>query len=152
MTTVAVLGTGIMGAPMARNMAQAGLTVRAWNRTRDKADPLTQHGITVHDTAAEAVAGASLIVTVLSAVDAVLDTMTDDVLAAVAVGARRGGVLAGVGGGAVWLQMGSVGVDGTRRLQLLAEKSGIDFVDAPVSGTRQPAEDGNLTVIASGRP
>ena len=57
---VAVLGAGgIMGFPMARNIARAGIEVRAWNRSRDKADPLADDGVTVVDTPAEAVRGAA---------------------------------------------------------------------------------------------
>ena len=63
MTTVAVLGTGIMGAPMARNLAKAGLTVRAWNRSREKAEPLAADGVSVHGTVAEAVEAADAVVT-----------------------------------------------------------------------------------------
>jgi 3-hydroxyisobutyrate dehydrogenase len=139
MTTVAVLGTGIMGFPMARNIARAGHTVRAWNRSRDKAAGLAQHGVSVFDTAAEAVQDADLVVTMLTDVDAVLATMTEDVLAA-------------VGQSSVWLQMSTVGVEGTRRLARLAQDHAIAFVDAPVSGTRKPAEDGQLAVLAAGDP
>ncbi|MCU1676077.1 MAG: mmsB [Frankiales bacterium] len=137
MTTVAVLGTGIMGAPMARNMAQSGLTVRAWNRSGGKAEPLAEFGITVHDTAAGAVLGADLVVTMLAQLEAVEATMTDDVLAALPAAA-------------VWLQMSTVGMAGTRALAALAARHDVAFVDAPVSGTRQPAEAGQLAVIAAG--
>lgn len=68
---MAVLGSGIMGAPMARNLAGAGWKVRAWNRTREKADPLAEHGVTVCDTPAEAVSGAGIALTMLSDGDAV---------------------------------------------------------------------------------
>ena len=58
--TVAFLGTGIMGAPMARNVAGAGLPVRAWNRTREKAEPLAEHGVEIADSAPAAVEGADV--------------------------------------------------------------------------------------------
>src|SRR5919198_5220596 len=73
--TVAVLGTGIMGAPMARRVAEAGMPVRAWNRTRDKARPLAEHGIELVDSPAAAVGGAHVVVTMLTdghAVEAVM--------------------------------------------------------------------------------
>ena len=73
---VAVLGTGIMGAPMARNVAAAGHEVSAWNRSREKAEPLAQDGITVAASVAEAVAGADVVVTMLAdaaAVEAVAE-------------------------------------------------------------------------------
>jgi 3-hydroxyisobutyrate dehydrogenase len=137
-TTVAVLGTGIMGAPMARNLARAGLDVRAWNRTRARAEPLTADGVAVHDEAAEAAAGAELVLTVVSDGDAVRTVMRDE------------GVFEAMGPGAVWIQSSTVGVDATTELAELARERGVAYVDAPVLGTRQPAEQGKLVVLASG--
>uniref|UniRef100_UPI00135A1B18 NAD(P)-binding domain-containing protein n=1 Tax=Streptomyces viridosporus TaxID=67581 RepID=UPI00135A1B18 len=73
--TVSVLGTGIMGAAMARNLARAGHTVRAWNRTRAKADPLAADGVHVAGTPAEAVESADAVLTVLYDGPATLETM-----------------------------------------------------------------------------
>src|SRR2546430_1084447 len=74
--TVAVLGAGgTMGQPMARNIAQAGIEVRAWNRTREKAEPLADDGIEVFDRASEAASGAGVILTIVSDADAVRDAM-----------------------------------------------------------------------------
>jgi 3-hydroxyisobutyrate dehydrogenase len=133
---VAVLGTGIMGAPMARNIAAAGHEVRAWNRTRERAEPLAQHGATVAGTPAEAVDGADVVVTMLSdgaAVEAVVaDLPFPD--------------------GSVWAQMSTVGVEAIERLSARAAEAGVPIVDAPVLGTRAPAEQGQLTVIAAGPP
>jgi 3-hydroxyisobutyrate dehydrogenase len=136
-TTVAVLGTGIMGGPMAANLVGAGLTVRAWNRTREKAQPLAERGVEVVDTPREAVAGADFVLTVL-ADGATVRQVMDEALSAVS---RKN---------AVWLQSSTVGVEWTGRLAALAEKAGIPFVDAPVLGTKQPAEQGKLVVLASG--
>jgi len=136
MTTVAVLGTGIMGLPMARNLRAAGLAVRAWNRTADKARPLADDGATVCDSPAEAVSGADFVVTMLAdgpAAHEVVSSVADSVPA-----------------GAVWIQMGTVGLEWTSRLGALAEEHGLSFVDAPVLGTRQPAEQGKLVVLGSG--
>jgi 3-hydroxyisobutyrate dehydrogenase len=133
--TVAVLGTGTMGAPMARNLLRAGHEVRVWNRTIEKAEPLARDGATVAEDPADAVRGADVVVTMLSDADAVLD---------VAGGA------ADAFGDAVWAQMSTIGLEGTERCALLAEAHGISLVDAPVLGTRGPAEQGNLIVLASG--
>jgi 3-hydroxyisobutyrate dehydrogenase len=135
-TRIAVLGTGIMGAPMARNLAGAGFDVHAWNRTRAKAEPLAGDGVTVHDEAAEAVAGADLVVTMLAAGDAVAAVMTDE-------GAREA-----MDAGALWLQMSTVGLEAAERLGEIAD--GVAYVDAPVIGTKAPAEAGELVVLASG--
>ncbi|WP_256256841.1 NAD(P)-dependent oxidoreductase [Nonomuraea pusilla] len=135
MTTVAVLGTGLMGAPMARNMLKAGMDVRVWNRTREKALPLREDGATVAGTAADAVRDADVIVTMLSDEDAVRAALT-----AAAPGLRPG---------QVWAQMSTVGVAGAQRLAALAAEHGLTYADAPVQGTRQPAEQGRLVVLAA---
>jgi len=132
---VAVLGTGIMGAPMARNLRAAGHEVSAWNRSREKAEPLAEHGVAVADSVAEAVAGADVVVTMLADAEAV------EAVAGEALGALDGAVLA---------QMSTIGLAATERLAERARAAGAAFVDAPVSGTRQPAEDGKLVVLASG--
>jgi 3-hydroxyisobutyrate dehydrogenase len=137
-TTVAFLGTGIMGAPMARNCAAAGLDVRAWNRTPDKARALADAGVTPVDSPADAVRGADTVVTMLTDGGAV---------EAVMIG---GGALAAMDDSALWLQMSTIGVAATDRLVGLAAERGIAYVDAPVVGTRQPAEAGELLVLASG--
>lgn len=135
--TVAFLGTGLMGLPMAANIADAGMDVRAWNRTADKARPLADHGATVARSAAEAAEGADLLVTMLADGPTVEDVVTPEVLGALA-------------GGAVWLQMSTVGVEYTERLADLAAGAGVPFADAPVLGTTGPARQGALVVLASG--
>jgi 3-hydroxyisobutyrate dehydrogenase len=134
--TVALLGTGTMGLPMARNLLRAGLSLRVWNRTLDKARPLAEDGATVAETPAAAVDGADVVVTMLDAIDAVRET-----IAAAAPGLDRG---------QVWVQASTVGVEGTHGLAELAEEFGLRFVDAPVLGTLKPAQDGTLVVLASG--
>jgi 3-hydroxyisobutyrate dehydrogenase len=134
--TIAVLGTGIMGAAMARNWLRAGEAVRVWNRSRDKAQPLAADGATVAGEPGEAVDGADAVVTMLFDADAVADVMS-----------RAAGQLAP---GTLWLQMSTVGVDGVARLADLAQTHQLTYVDAPVLGTREPAEQGALTVLASG--
>jgi 3-hydroxyisobutyrate dehydrogenase len=132
---VAFLGTGIMGAPMARNVRAAGHEVSAWNRSREKAEPLAQDGVTVAGSVAEAVAGADVVVTMLA------DAQAVEAVAEEALGAIDGAVL---------VQMSTIGLDATDRLAQRAEAAGVAFVDAPVSGTKQPAEQGKLVVLASG--
>jgi 3-hydroxyisobutyrate dehydrogenase len=135
MTTVALLGTGTMGFGMARNIATAGIDLRVWNRTRDKAEPLADLA-TVCDTPAEAVAGADVLLTILYDADSVLDVVE--------------GLRGTVDPGTVWLQQSTIGVDGTARAAKLADELGLVLVDAPVLGTKKPAEDGTLVVLASG--
>ncbi|WP_079249718.1 NAD(P)-dependent oxidoreductase [Streptomyces sp. IMTB 2501] len=135
-TTVAVLGTGIMGTGMAHSLRRAGLDVRAWNRTRVKAEPLAAHGVTVTDTAADAVRGAGVVITMLTDGPAVLDTI--------------GAAQAGLEDGQVWLQTSTVGLAAAPEITRFATGHGLDLVDAPVLGTRQPAEAGQLLVFAAG--
>lgn len=138
--TVAVLGAGgTMGLPMARNLARAGLAVRAWNRTAEKARPLADDGATLCDTPHEAATGADVVLTILTDADAVLEVADGD-----------GGALAAAGADAVWLQMSTIGVDGAARCLQVADRHGIALVDAPVLGTKAPAEAGELVVLASG--
>jgi 3-hydroxyisobutyrate dehydrogenase len=136
--TIAVLGTGIMGAPIARNLALAGFTVRAWNRSRDKAAALESDGVTVADTPAAAAKGADFVMTILLDGSAVEQTMLD------------GGGLASMASDAIWLQCSTVGIEAIERLAKRAEQANIAFVDAPLIGTKKPAEDGKLTVLAAG--
>jgi 3-hydroxyisobutyrate dehydrogenase len=138
MTTVAVLGTGIMGEPIARNLCN-GIDVRVWNRTRSKADPLADDGAAVCETPSEAVSGADVVLTMLLDTDTTAETM-----------GGAGGALEAMSGSAVWVQSGTVGVEGIGRLAALAESAGVGFVDAPVLGTRLPAEKGELVVLAAG--
>lgn len=133
----AVLGTGIMGAAMARNLLAAGMEVRVWNRSQDKAQPLAGDGAEVADTPEEAARGADFLITMLSDADAISGTVED-------------GALSSLADGGVWLQMSTVGLEGNERLSKLAESVGTPFVDAPVLGTKQPAEQGQLIVLASG--
>ncbi|MET9451245.1 NAD(P)-dependent oxidoreductase [Streptomyces cinerochromogenes] len=134
--TVSVLGTGIMGAAMARNLLRAGHTVRAWNRTRAKAEPLAADGAQVAGTPAEAVEGADVVLTMLHDGPVTLDVMRE------AAPALRSGT--------VWAQAGTAGVESLGDLAAFAREHGLVFFDAPVLGTREPAEAGRLLVIAAG--
>ena len=133
--TVALLGTGTMGVGMARNLAAAGLTLRVWNRTPEKAEPLAEVAV-VASSAAEAVEGADLVVTMLFDGDSVASTIES----------AKGSFAPD----AVWVQTSTVGVAAAERLADLAADLGLGYVDAPVLGTRKPAEDGALVVLASG--
>lgn len=132
-TTVAVLGTGIMGLPMAMNLHAAGLKVRAWNRTPEKARPLAGHGAEIADSPERAAEGADFVLTMLADGPAV-EGVADVVLSS----------------GAVWIQSSTIGAEWADRFADAAGKAGVAYVDAPVLGTKQPAEEGKLVVLASG--
>lgn len=133
--SVAVLGTGIMGAAMARNLCAAGLDVRVWNRTVAKAEPLAEAGARVAPSPSEAVQDADVVLTMLHDGPATAETMR-----AAAPGLRPG---------AVWMQSSTTGPGEVPPLAELAREHGLAFLDAPVLGTRQPAEAGRLLVLAS---
>jgi 3-hydroxyisobutyrate dehydrogenase len=136
MSEVAMLGTGTMGLPMARNLIAAGYSVHAWNRSPDRARPLERDGADVFDDPGAATRGCPHVVTMLADAEAVLETATQALTAA--------------DGDTTWIQMSTIGVKGTERCRDLARERGVTFVDAPVLGTRSPAEQGKLIVLASG--
>jgi 3-hydroxyisobutyrate dehydrogenase len=132
---VAVLGTGIMGAPMARNLLKAGFQVRVWNRTPEKARVLATEGADLAESPADAVREAAFVITMLIDAAAVLAVM--------------GQAADSVPDDAVWLQTGMVGKD-VEQVTGLAQDHGITFVNCPVIGTRETAKQGRLVVLASG--
>lgn len=134
--SIAFLGTGTMGAPMARNLLAAGFEVRVWNRTRAKAEPLAADGAVVATDPTEAAAGADVLVTML----------IDGAATAEAAGAAA----PGLADGATWVQMGTIGLDGLADAASVARDHDVGLVDAPVLGTRDPARRGTLTVLAAG--
>ena len=135
---IAFLGTGRMGSPMAANLARGGFGVRVWNRTISRAEALTTDGVVVASSPAQAVRGATIVITMLADGAATEQAATgpDGLLAA--------------GPGTIWVQMATVGAEWTARLASIADARGIVFVDAPVSGSEGPARDGELVILASG--
>ena len=128
-----------MGSAMARNLKKSGMEVRAWNRSRAKAEPLAADGIEVSESPAEAARGADFLVTMLADGGVVADVID-----------RDDGPLAALADGGVWIETSTIGAMDVERLAALAEKFDVVFVDAPVLGTKAPAENGQLIVLASG--
>jgi 3-hydroxyisobutyrate dehydrogenase len=137
-TTVAVLGAGIMGSAMTRNLVAAGLNTRVWDRSAAATAPLA--GAVVAPSAPEAVRDADVVITMLPTDDAVQSVIFD------------GGVADAFADGCVWAQMGTIGIESTLRIRdrLAAQRPSVIFVDAPVSGSKGPAEQGQLLILASG--
>jgi len=138
--TVALLGAGTMGSGMAERMLEVGFPVNVWDRTQRSVVALTEHGATVRAKPTEAVATAEIVVTMLANADAVADVML------------RGGTLDALRANATWAQMGTIGVEATERLaaEVARRRPDVMFVDAPVSGSREPARKGRLLILASG--
>ena len=134
----AVLGAGALGAAMAARLGETGHEVRLWNRTAERARVAAAHsrGVTAVDGVTEAVAGASVVITVLRDGGAVAEVMAD--------------AIAGVDEGAVWIQASTVGPRSARALADLARDRGVAFLDAPVSGSTTPAREGRLVWLVAG--
>ena len=139
---VAVLGTGIMGSAMARNLLLAGLRTTIWDRSSTATGPLSDAGALVAASPAEAVGDAQVVITMLPTADVVTSVIFD------------GGVAGRLPAGAVWAQMGTIGLAETAGIgsRLGGLRPDVMFVDAPVSGSKGPAEAGQLLILASGPP
>ncbi|HEX6714820.1 MAG TPA: NAD(P)-dependent oxidoreductase [Thermoleophilaceae bacterium] len=138
-TEIAVLGVGRMGSPIALNLLKAGFRVSVWNRTAARAQELAGAGARAASSPADAAASADVVLTMLADGDAVARAMDGP-----------DGANTALAPGAVWIQMATVGLDWTQRLADLARDHGLEFVDAPVSGSDGPARDAQLLVLASG--
>jgi 3-hydroxyisobutyrate dehydrogenase len=140
-TPVALLGTGIMGSAMARNLVAAGLNTAVWDRSVSATDPLAEAGARVAASPREAVRDARVVITMLPTADVVNSVIF-----------AEGGVAGAFAEGAVWAQMGTIGVTATTEIagRLSTLRPGVMFVDAPVSGSKGPAEAGQLLILASG--
>jgi 3-hydroxyisobutyrate dehydrogenase len=137
---VAVLGIGAMGHGMATSALRAGIPTIVWNRRPAATRDLARLGADVAATAADAARRAPIVVTMVTDTDAVMSI------------ARDQGMLAALAPGAIWVQMSTIGVAGIERVAAMvaAERPEVTLLDAPVSGSRDPAEQGQLTIFASG--
>jgi 3-hydroxyisobutyrate dehydrogenase len=137
---VAFLGLGRMGHAMATSALRAGLPTVVWNRELEATKDLADRGADVAQTAADAAARAGIVVTMVTNADAVMSIATDR------------GMLDALAPGAIWAQMSTIGVAGIERVGTLVEsrRHDVTVLDAPVSGSKEPAEQGKLTIFASG--
>jgi 3-hydroxyisobutyrate dehydrogenase len=139
-TATAFLGLGTMGRAMATSALRAGIPTIVWNREPDATRDLAELGADVAETAADAAGRAEIVVTMVTNADAVISI------------ARDQGMLAALAPGTIWIQMSTIGVEGIERVAALvdAERPDVILLDAPVSGSKVPAEQGQLTIFASG--
>jgi 3-hydroxyisobutyrate dehydrogenase len=137
---VAVLGIGAMGHGMATSALRAGIPTMVWNRERGATRDLADLGAEVAESAADAARRAAIVVTMVTDTDAVVSI------------ARDQGMLAALAPGSIWVQMSTIGVAGIERVAALVdgERPDVVLVDAPVSGSKDPAAQGQLTIFASG--
>jgi len=137
--TIAFLGMGIMGSRMAGRLVDAGFSVRAWNRTRPAGEGRRANGATLVDSPADAAAGADAAITMLGDPASVRD---------VALGA--GGVIDALAPGAVYVDMTTVDPATSRGLDCACRARGVAFVDAPVTGSKLAAANGELVLMVGG--
>jgi 3-hydroxyisobutyrate dehydrogenase len=137
---VAVIGAGIMGSAMVRNLVASGLSTTVWDRSPAATAALAEAGAVVAESARDAVKDAAVVITMLPTADVVESVIFD------------GGTAEAFASGAVWAQMGTIGVDATVRMRdrLAAIRPDVILVDAPVSGSKGPATDGQLLILAAG--
>ncbi|HEY3673797.1 MAG TPA: NAD(P)-dependent oxidoreductase, partial [Acidimicrobiia bacterium] len=138
--SVAVLGIGTMGHAMATSVLRAGIPTIVWNQYPEATRDLAALGADVAESAADAARRAGIVVTMVTDADAVISIADDQ------------GMLAALAPGAIWAQMSTIGVAGIDRVAALVDKDrpDITLLDAPVSGSKVPAEQGQLTIFASG--
>lgn len=136
---IAVLGIGMMGLPMARRLTAAGHHVHAWNRTRSKAQPLATEGATVHDTPAQAVADADIVISLLENGAVVGQVLFD-------MGTARS-----MRKQALFIDMASIQPSEARDHAARLTELGLTHIDAPVSGGTVGAEAGTLAIMVGGR-
>jgi 3-hydroxyisobutyrate dehydrogenase len=137
---VAFCGLGIMGRPMAANLARAGFDLSVWTRTAEKADRFaSEHGGRAGATPAEAAEGAGAVITMVPDSPEVESTL---------LGAD--GAADALGSGALAIDMSTIAPTAARAVGERLAEQGIDFLEAPVSGSRPKAEDGTLTIMAGG--
>jgi 3-hydroxyisobutyrate dehydrogenase len=130
-----------MGAAMARRLVEAGTDVHVWSRHPESTKALVELGATAHATAAESVGDADVVISMLPTEEATGEVMFDG-----------SGVLRAMRSEAIWIQMATIGVEATERLatESRSRRPDVTFVDAPVSGSREPAINGQLLILASG--
>lgn len=133
---VALLGTGTMGSGMARNLRRAGFPLSVYNRTREKAERLAETGAQVADSPALAVAGASVVISMLADDDASREAWLG-----------RDGALAAMQAGSVVIECGTVSPEWVKQLHEKAEAHALRMMDAPVTGSRSQANSGELTFL-----
>ncbi|WOQ17413.1 NAD(P)-dependent oxidoreductase [Raineyella sp. W15-4] len=135
---VVILGTGIMGRALAERLLGQGVEVTVWNRTAERALPLAEFGATVAGTPAAAVVGADVVLLTLFDAEAVVSVLGEAADAAPV--------------DAIWVQLSTIGVEGTERVRSVAAGHGLTLVEAMMLGTKGPAESGTLVLLTGGDP
>lgn len=141
MAKIGFIGLGIMGAPMCGNVLARGHDVIVYNRSREKMAPLVAAGAKGASSVAQLVEGADVVITMLSDPAAVWEVV-----------AETAGVLSALKAGKTYIDMSTVSPESSREIAAMVRKTGADFLEAPVLGSRKPAAEGTLVILAGGDP
>jgi len=141
MAKIGFIGLGIMGAPMCGNILAKGHDVTVYNRSRDKMAPLVAAGAKGASSVAQLVERADVVITMLSDPAAVWEVV-----------AETAGVLSALNAGKTYIDMSTVSPESSREIAAMVRKTGADFLEAPVLGSRKPATEGTLVILAGGDP
>lgn len=136
---VGFIGLGTMGAPMAWNIHNAGYSLSVYNRSREKTEPFSDKGIPVYDSARDLAAHSEIVILMVTGPDAVKDVLL-----------QEDGVLNGMEPGTIVINMSTISNEATLGAADLVESHDGRFLDVPVSGTKKPAQDGTLVILAGG--
>jgi 3-hydroxyisobutyrate dehydrogenase-like beta-hydroxyacid dehydrogenase len=139
---VGFVGLGVMGLPMARNLARAGFTVCGWARRPEAVERGRAEGIEMRPSLAEVAVASDVVITMVTTSEDVVEVAIGEV--------GEGGLLESMAAGSVLVDMSTVAPEVSRRVAAVAASRGVAFLDAPVSGGSFGAEQGTLTIMAGG--
>ncbi|EYU46068.1 hypothetical protein ABFS82_04G076400 [Erythranthe guttata] len=139
MEEIGFLGLGIMGKAMSMNLLRHGFKLTVWNRTLSRCDELVEHGATIGESPAAVIKKCKYTIAMLS-----------DPAAALSVVFDKDGVLEQIGAGKGYIDMSTVDAETSSKISEAIALKGGSFLEAPVSGSKKPAEDGQLVILAAG--
>ncbi|MCB9640092.1 MAG: NAD(P)-dependent oxidoreductase [Myxococcales bacterium] len=139
MAKLGFLGLGIMGAAMARNLINAGMDITVWNRDPKKSEPLVELGATLGESPADVAASCDITI-----------AMVSDPHAARAIAFGEHGVIQGLSQGKGYVEMSTIDPETSQEIGEAVRAKDARYLEAPVSGSKKPAEDGTLVILAAG--
>ena len=139
MKTIGCIGLGIMGSRMARNLQKAGYSLIVYNRTEEKAKELVENGATLANSVSEVAQNSDIIITMLSTPEVVLE-----------IAQGEHGILQNAKSNTLWINSSTINPSEAKKIGMLSKKNHVRYLDAPVAGTKGPAEAGELLFLVGG--
>ncbi|MEO1054553.1 MAG: NAD(P)-dependent oxidoreductase [Bacteroidota bacterium] len=137
---VGFIGLGIMGSRMAANLIKSGIDVTVYNRDRSKTEPLSDLGASVANDLQSCVQGCDIVITMLTTPEVVME-----------VAFREDGFITALSANTLWIDCSTLDPSSSQQIARMAAEQGVNFLDAPVAGTKQPAENGELVFFVGGK-